>query len=130
MYSYDRRNKTAAKMDLYDKWRNIIEKHTEAEMIELQGVLKAAVGPLRSVGLDLDLRLSSIGKYYHGSDGVRLEGYLFVKERDENTFKIFEEYSGSEAAQKVSARLNEALGFHGTPEHKGNGIWEVDITES
>ena len=58
MYDYDRRSKTAAKMDLHSKWRDIVDKHRKAEAKDMERLLKSCVAPLKKVGLDLNLQKS------------------------------------------------------------------------
>ena len=75
------------------------------------------------MGYDLDLRRSSIGKYYSGSDGVRLEGVLFITERSENTVQ-------AEDARTVEKWVNDAIDMHGSARRNSDGSWMIDITES
>jgi len=88
-------------------------------MKSLEVLLKKAVGPLRSVGLELILQRSHLDKYIHGSDGVRMEGILTVK--DETKW-----IDGFELIKKIE----EALGVIGVASRRGDGVWQVDITES
>jgi len=130
MYNYDRRKKTAAKMDLYAKWRDIIDAHAEAERRDLDNLLKSTVPYLKSVGLDIDLRRSYLSKYYHGSDGVRIEGMLYLKDRPENTVKLIE-FGEREGAERVSKWLDSAIDMYGHAQYdKAKDEWQVDITAS
>lgn len=129
-YSYDRR-KTAATLDVHDKWRDIVQKHEAAEQKDFQALLHELVPYLKSVGYDLDVSKSEIGKFYHGSDGVRRSGTLVITEREENTVK-------AEKPEQVKKWFEEATGLYGHPTKMGEKqtprgtvyTWAVDITES
>lgn len=123
VYSYDRR-KTAATMDFHAKWDEIVMKHAQAERHDFDQLLQETVKYLRSVGYDLDLSKSYLGKEYHGSDGIRMSGELYVTERAENTVK-------HERPEGVAKWIKEALQLHTSP-RKGSGeyAWVIDISES
>lgn len=119
-YSYDR-TKTAARMDLYSEWRSIVDEHERAEQRDFEALLKELVKYLFSVGYDLDLRKSWLGKYYHGSDGVRMEGNLHVTERPENTVK-------HEDPRKVVEWVERATGITGSGKRNSDGSFDIDIS--
>jgi hypothetical protein len=127
MYGYDRR-KTAASMDVHQKWREIVQKHAAAERHDLQAVLHEMVNYLRSVGYDLDVSKSELDKQWHGSDGWRLVGQLMITEREENTVK-------AETPEQVRKWVEEATGLYGYPKKIGEqqtprgpiSTWVVDI---
>ena len=121
MYSYDR-SKTAAPMDFHAKWSEIVTKHAQAERHDFDQLLQEAVKYLRSVGYDLDVGKSYLGKEYHGSDGVRMSGELHITERAENAAK-------GERPEQVQKWIKEALMLHGSA-RKGSGeyAWVVDIS--
>ncbi len=123
MYSYDRRTKTAASMDLHSEWREIIDKHEKAEQHDLESLLHKLVNYMKSVGYDLNVRESYIGKRWHGSDGWRMEGQLVIKERAENSVK-------APNAESVRRWVKEATGMHTFPA-KGSepDTWVVTISE-
>lgn len=114
--------RTAAKLDVYSKWNTIVRKHEQAEAKELNGLLKSLVPYLKSVGLDLDLNRSSLGKYHHGSDGLRMEGILIVQDRPENTVPT--------TTASVRNWVEEATGLYGSVRELSRGGWQVDISES
>lgn len=132
--SYDRRPKMAAKIDLYDKWRDVVDRHDAAERKEMQALLKEAVPYLRSNGLDLDLKRSYLSKYYSGSDGVRMEGVIYVTEREENSMPVL-------GAEMLERWVEAAIDLRGTARKIGEGkpsrvhnqpvgVWQVDVTAS
>lgn len=112
-YSYDR-TKTAAKLDVYDKWRDIVEKHDQEERKEMDALVKSLVNYFRSVGFDLDVSKSWLGKDYRGSDGHRLMGQFVITEREENTVK-YAEYPKMD----VRGWVEEATGLYGSPRKVG-----------
>jgi hypothetical protein len=114
--------KTAAHLDVYKKWREIVQKHDEAEKKELQALLHELVNYLKSVGYDLNVNRSHIGKANHGSDGARLYGQLVVKERDENVSK-------AQRPEQVSSWVQMATGLSGSAHPLGDGEWSVDISD-
>lgn len=134
MYSYDRQTKTAATMDAHSKWRDIVDKHEAAEHKEMEALLKEMAKYLKSVGLDLDVGKSYLGKEYHGSDGVRRAGELVVSERAENNILV-------ERPEMIAKWVAEATDMHGSARRIGTGpgkrqvddlpigIWAVDISE-
>jgi hypothetical protein len=123
MYSYDRRTKTAASMDLHSEWREVIDKHEKAEQHDLKALLDKLVNYLKSVGYDLNVRESYLGKRWHGSDGWRMEGQLVIKERAENTVK-------APNAASVKKWVEMATGTYGTPaKGKEPDTWIVNISE-
>lgn len=134
MHNYDRR-KTAAKLEVHEKWREIVEKHEAAERHDFQALLHELVNYFKSVGFDLDVSKSYIGKEWHGSDGWRREGTLTITERDENNVK-------SSKPEDVKKWVEEATGLYAYPKkiserpskggpHPGEpvGTWQVDIGE-
>ena len=129
MTSYDFRNRVAAKMDLYSKWRDIVDKYRKQEAKDFEGLLKSAVPYLRSVGYDLILSESYLDRYNSGSDGVRIEGLLVIRDRDENTVKSIE-FGERDGARRVRDWVDEALNMYGTVKYKGDNVWIVDITAS
>lgn len=122
-YTYFRKPKTAATMDFWSKWREIVRKHEKEEERDFDGLLKESVNYLKSVGYDLDLSKSYLGKRYHGSDGVRIVGSLWITERPENQVK-------AERPDKVEMWVEEALQMRGSAQNRGLYTWEVDITAS
>lgn len=133
MYSYDRQ-KTAAKLDVYSKWRDIVDKHDAAERKEMDALLQDMVRYLRSEGLELDVKRSHIGKYYHGSDGVRMEGTLVVAEAWNNVAQALK-------PDWIRKWVEAATGLYGgTPQKIGEGpklrqvddqpvvVWQIDIS--
>lgn len=136
MYDYDRaaRPKTAAHMDLHEAWHKIVDHHASAENRELFRLLQQTEDYLHSVGMTLVTGKSYLGKEYHGSDGLRLSGYLTVQELEENT-------TSSRDAQNAEKWVQTALGVHGSatllkegPEVNRSGekvkTWGIDISES
>lgn len=116
------RFKKAAKMDLWREWKNIVEKHEDAEGRDMQALLKELVNYMRSVGYDLDVSKSHLGKEWHGSDRWRLSGQLVITEREENTVK-------GETPQQVAGWIEEATGIRGTARKLQGYTWMVDISE-
>lgn len=116
------RYKTAAKMDLFAKWRQIVEKHEKAEQDDLEKLLKSAVPYLKSVGYDLDLKHSWLGKQWGGSDGWKWTGNLRISERKENTTQ-------APNADSVRKWVSQALDLHGFPQKISEGVWDVGIGE-
>jgi hypothetical protein len=110
MYSYDRRprGKTAAKLEVFHKWREIVDKHEMAERRDFVALIHELVPYFKSNGLDLDVKMSSIGKEDHGSDGWRIAGWLTVNERAENNTK-------SETPDSVKMWVEEATGLYCHP---------------
>jgi hypothetical protein len=134
-YSYNRRVRTAAKLDVHDKWSDIVRKHEAAEQQEFQHLLHELVNYFKSNGFDLDVSKSYIGKEWHGSDGWRRSGQLTITEREENNVK-------SKTPEQVKVWVEEATGLYGYPKkisekpsrsgpHPGEpvGTWVVDIGE-
>lgn len=130
-YSYDRR-KVAAKLDVHDKWRDIVDKHAKEEAQDFQDLLKEMVKYLKSEGLDLDLKRSHLGKYHAGSDGVRMSGELVVSERQENNIEA--------NAKSVQQWVEAATGLWGggvrkigegpgkrQVDDKPVGVWTIDV---
>lgn len=112
MYSYDRtQTKTAAKLDVFDKFRDIVKKHEEAEAKELQALVKSLVNYLKSVGYDLDVSKSWLDKARRGSDGYQLTGQLLITEREENNVK----FADLPKLDSVARWVEEATGLHGSP---------------
>lgn len=134
MYSYDRR-KTAAKLDVYSNWLDIVNKHEASERREMQDLLESLVRYLRSEGLELDVKRSHIGKEYHGSDGARLSGQLVVAEARENVVQ-------ASKPEQIRKWVEDATGLYGYPKKIGEGptlrqvddqpvgVWLVDISQS
>lgn len=131
MYSYDRRVRTATKLDVHDKWRDIVQKHEGAEQHEFKQLLHELVNYFHSVGMDLDVSKSFIGKEWHGSDGWRRSGQFMITEREENVTK-------SQRPEQIEMWVTEATGLHGSakkisekPTKWGGpaGTWLVDIGE-
>ncbi len=130
MHDYDRR-KTAATLDVHSKWQDIVEKHEHAEQHDFAVLLKELVPYFKSVGYDLDVSKSHIGKENHGSDGWRRSGTLVITEREENNVK-------AERPDQVKQWVTEATGLHApyptkmgekdTPRGKVF-TWAVDIGE-
>lgn len=120
MTDYDRRSKTAAKMDLHDKWRDIVDKHRKAEAKDMERLLKSCVAPLKQAGFDLDMQKSYLDKYYAGSDGTRMEGMLYIEQRGGDVWKSQDE---------VEEMLRDTLEVHSQLSGYGPS-WEVDLTES
>jgi len=120
-YSYDRRLKTAAKLEVWHAWQDIVQKHEQAEARDFQALLHELVPYLKSNGYDLDVSKSYIGKEYHGSDGWRLTGQLQITERPENVTK-------ATTPQQVKMWVNEATGISGAARHVGGHTWVVDIS--
>jgi hypothetical protein len=122
MYSYNR-TKTAAKINLHNVWKGIVDKYQAKEENEFQELTRELVLYLRSVGYELDWKQSWIGKEWHGSDGWRMSGILYLTESPENTVK-------AETAQQVEKWVTEATGQWGSAS-KGKlpGEWRVDIGE-
>ncbi len=114
--------KTAAHLDVHKKWREIVQKHDEAEKKEFQALLHELVNYLKSVGYDLNVNQSYIGKENHGSDGYRLYGQLMIKEREENVSK-------AERPEQVSSWVQMATGLSGSAKPLGGGTWAVDISD-
>ena len=124
MYDYDfRRPRIAAKLNLFGEWRAVVTKHEEAERQELQALLRKLVPYLGSVGYDLDLQKSYLSKDYHGSDGLRIEGFLYVTERPENNTKATK-------PEQVATWIEAATGMHGGARHLQGDSWVVDISDS
>jgi len=126
MYSYDRR-KTAAKLEVFEKWRQIVDKHEIAEKRDFEVLLVAMVPYFKSNGLDLDVKNSFIGKEDHGSDGWRITGWLTVHERAENNVK-------SETPESVKMWVDEASGLYCHPRKKaplptGGFTWVCELGE-
>jgi hypothetical protein len=132
MYSYDRR--TAASTDLRSEWKDIVQKHEKAEQEEFDALIKKAVPYLKSVGYDLVLKDSYLGKKNSGSDGTRMTGQIVVKEREENNTQ-------AKDGRGVSRWLEEALGLYGSAKKQSEGpeksrsgepliTWVVDLDES
>ncbi len=121
-YTYYR-PKTAATMDFYAEWKDIVRRHELAEAKDMDALLKTCVNYLKSVGYDLDLSKSYLAKEYHGSDGARIVGSLWLTERPENNVK-------AEKASQVEMWVNEALQMHGSARNRGPYTWEVDISGS
>jgi hypothetical protein len=126
MYSYDRR-KTAAKMEVFDQWRDIVERHEKAEQREFKLLLHELVPYFKSNGLDLDVGKSFIGKEWHGSDGWRITGQFVVSERAENTVK-------SETPESVKGWVEEATGMYCHPRKQaplptGGFTWVCELGE-
>jgi hypothetical protein len=131
-YSYDRQ-KTAAKLDVHSKWRDVVDKHAEAEQKDFEALLKDTAKYLKSEGLDLDLKRSWLGKRYSGSDGVRRTGELYVSERPENTIEANE--------RSIVRWVEAATDMHGSARKVGEGpakrqvddkpvgVWVVDVGE-
>jgi hypothetical protein len=120
MYSYDR-NKTAAKLDVHHKWHAIVEKHETAERKDFQDLLRELVPYFKSVGYDLDVANSYIGKEWHGSDGWRRMGQIVLTERAENTVKATK-------PEQVRMWVEEATGMIGFPaKGRAEHTWVVDI---
>lgn len=126
MYSYDRR-KTAAKMDLHDKWSDIVDKHRKAEAKDMEKLLKSCVAPLKAAGWDLDLKSSYLDKYSSGSDGNRLSGNLRLIQRGERPLGG----GGGTTRQHIESMLQNTLDvWSGAPREVSDGTWDVDISES
>lgn len=132
MYSYDR-SKTAASMNLYREWRDMVNKADRDLRQEFSELLKKAVPYLKSVGYDLDVSKSYLDKEPRGSDGDRLIGMLYVTEREENNVV-------APNAESVRRWVDEALGLWGRPRKVSEGpgtnragqplaSWEVDLGE-
>jgi hypothetical protein len=136
MHDYDRSRtattRTAAKMDLHAAWRAIVDKHQSQENQELFRLLQKTTDYLHSVGMDLIIDKSYLGKYYHGSDGVRMEGSLTVREREENT-------TSSPDPRSAARWVEMALDVHGSARLVSEGpdfnrlgekikTWQIDIT--
>lgn len=130
-YSYDRR-KVAVQLDVHDKWRDIVDKHAKEEQKDFEDLLKDMVKYLKSEGLDLDVKRSSLGKYYAGSDGVRMTGELVVSERPENTIEA--------NAKSIQKWVQAATGLWGggvrrigegpakrQVDDKPVGVWTIDV---
>lgn len=121
MTDYDRRSKTAAKIDLHDKWRDIVDKHRVAEAKDMERLLKSCAAPLKKAGFDLDMRKSYLDKYHSGSDGTRMEGMLYIEQRGgDDVWKSLEE---------VQLMLTDTLEVYSQLSGYGPS-WEVDLTES
>lgn len=136
MYDYDRAatTKTAAHLDLHEAWHHIVDHHASAENQELFKLLQKTEDYLHSVGMTLVTNKSYLGKEYHGSDGLRMSGYLTVQELEENT-------TSSPNARSAEKWLQTALGIYGSakllkegPEVNRSGqkvkTWGIDISES
>lgn len=126
MTDYDRRTasrpKTAAKMDLHSKWRDIVDKHRIAESKEMERLLKSCAAPLKKAGFDLDMKKSYLDKYHSGSDGTRMEGALFISQRSSDDVWL--------TKGEVEMLLRETLEVYGSAQGSSDGSWEVDLTES
>lgn len=115
MYDYDRRTKTAATLDVYDKWRDIVKKHDDAEQKDFESLLKELVKYFKSVGYDLDTTKSWLGKRYSGSDGVRITGEFWITEREENNVK----FNDLPRIDNVKMWVAEATDLYGYPKKVG-----------
>ena len=121
MIDYDRRPaKTAAKMDLHSKWRDIVDKHRRAESKDMERLLKSCVAPLKKAGFDLDMQKSYLDKYHSGSDGTRMEGMMYIQQRGDDVWLTKGE---------VEMLLRETLEVYGHVQGSAPA-WEVDLTES
>lgn len=108
MYDYDRlRTKRAAQIDLHSKWRAIVSEHYHAERKDMEHLLASLEPYLKSVGLDLDVKRSYLAKKDAGSDGTRLDGELWVTEREENN-------TLSPNADSVAKWVAEAVDIRGS----------------
>lgn len=114
--------KSAASIDAHGEWRDIITKHAKAEQADMDDLVKKLVPYLRSVGYDLEVAKSYLGKEEHGSDGFRRRGALIITEREENTAK-------ASSPQKVAMWVEQATGMHGSARHIDGDTWLVDIDE-
>jgi hypothetical protein len=136
MYDYDRRSKTAATMDLYGEWRDIVQYNETKESRDFQALLRKAVPYLKSVGYDLliDDRRTFLSKEHHGSDGWRIAGQIIIKEREENNVQASD-------PRRVVGWVDSAIGVYGSasklsegPEKDRSGqpltTWLVDLTQS
>lgn len=120
-------------MEVHEKWREIVDKHAEAERKDMNALVKELVPYLKSVGFDLDPNKSYLSKRDHGSDGWRLEGVFTMTERDENTTR-------STDPKQVREWVEEATGMYGYPKKIGEkntghpvgpvGVWQVEFDES
>lgn len=130
-YSYNRQ-KTAAKMDFFQEWKDIVDKNEEAVYKDFDALLKKAVPYLRSVGYDLILNKSYLARRHRGSDGWGIEGTLVIKEREENNVQ-------SPNTDSVKKWINEALDLSSSVRKLQEGpdkdrygdplvTWEVDIS--
>lgn len=126
--------KTAAKLDVYDKWQDIVQKHEAAERKDLAALVHELVPYFKSNGYDLDVSKSYLAKRWHGSDGWRIEGMFTITERDENNVKATK-------PEQVKKWVEEATGLYGTARklseqpsksgpHPGEpvGTWQVEIS--
>jgi len=115
--------KSAAEMDVHAEWADIIRKHAKAEQDDMDALLKKMVPYLKSVGYDLDVSKSYLGKEQHGSDGNRRRGALVITERAENAAK-------ADSPQKVVRWVASATGLHGSAKRIDGDTWLVDIDEN
>lgn len=115
--------KDAAEMDVQQEWEDIVRKHAKAEQDDMDALLKKMVPYLKSVGYDLDVSKSYLGKEMHGSDGNRRRGALVITERKENTVKM-------ESPAKVAQWVASATGLHGSAKRIDGDTWLVDIDEN
>ncbi len=131
----DPRWKSAAKLEVYPKWRAIVEKHEAAERKEMAALVHELVPYFKSNGYDLDVEKSYLAKRWHGSDGWRMEGMFTITEREENNVKATK-------PEQVKTWVEEATGLHGYPrklsERPAKGgprpgdpitTWQVEISE-
>lgn len=107
MYSYDYSRKTAASIDVWQKYKSIVEKHRREEEKELQDLLKDLSNYFRSNGMDLDLSKSYMEKIPRGSDGYDLAGSFRLTEREENSVKL-SEFPPAKMLEHVRQRVEES----------------------
>ena len=109
-----------ARMNLYSEWRKMTDHHRAKTHSSYQKLLQKLAVDLKKGGWELELRKSSLGSYFHGSDGTRMEGILYVED-------LSNEARGSGATEDSL----EAIAGGGLLKFMGSyGKWQYDITES
>ena len=124
--TYDRR-KTAATIGLNRKWSQITDRLKKSESKAYDNLLKELVPYLKSVGYELDLQRSYIGRKDKGSDGWWMDGMLYVTSRDDTMVKEIE-FGPVEGAKRVKDWIKDAIGFApSSVKHVGGNTWVADI---
>ena len=115
--------------DLHTSWRYVTTESEKALAKSYAGLLKNMAGFMKTRGiLGLDLQKSSLGRYFSGSDGIRMEGTLYFEDLQYKHSKGFEEHLRGH--QELSDWLEDNMGIYGSLQYVGKGNWEIDITES